>query len=60
MGEKIFKSDIKERLRKVYSSINFKKSPKAIDILNWFEVKDVNLSDEDGKRIKGYELVREK
>ena len=60
VGEKIFKSDIKERLRKVYSSINFKKSPKAIDILNWFEVKDVNLSDEDGKRIKGYELVREK
>lgn len=60
VGEKIFKSDVKERLRKVYSSINFKKSPKAIDILNWFEVKDVNLSDEDGKRIKGYELVREK
>ena len=60
VGEKIFKSDVKERLRKIYSSINFKKSPKAIDILNWFEVKDVNLSDEDGKRIKGYELVREK
>lgn len=60
VGEKIFKSDIKERLRKVYSSINFKKSPKAIDILNWFDAKEINMTDENGKRGKGFELIQEK
>ena len=60
VGEKIFKSDVKERLRKIYSSINFKKSPKAIDILNWFDAKEINMTDENGKRGKGFELIREK
>lgn len=53
--------EIKDRLSNIYTSINYKKSPKATDILDYFEVKEciiiTSLSDGTKKRLRGYELV---
>ena len=60
VGDKLFLSDIKTRLSDLYSSINYKASPKATDLLNYFSVKEFMKSvviDGKKKRISGYELI---
>ena len=60
-GDKLALSVIKDKLTALYVSINYQKTPKAIDIQNYFEVKEISLFDkkDDGsrKRIKAYELL---
>ena len=60
-GDKLALSAIKDKLTALYVSINYQKTPKAIDIQNYFEVKEISLFDkkDDGsrKRIKAYELL---
>lgn len=63
-GDKILLSELKERLTKLYSSVGYQKTAKAIDITNWFEVKNIRiyLPDENGnkKQYKAYKLLVKK
>ena len=59
VGNRIIKADLKEQLSKIYNSIGIKKSAKANDIEEWFEVRDCKI-DLNGKRVNGFELVKQK
>ena len=62
-GEKYTLSDLKNKLGELYSSINYTATPKANDILNYFEVKEVQntvLVDGVKKRVRSYELLKRK
>ena len=63
VGEKYLLSNLKNLLSDLYYSISYKATPKAIDIMNYFEVKEFKITAEiDGikKRVRGYELVSSK
>ena len=58
-GDKYYGSIIKEKLQEIYSTLGLKKAPKAVDIIKYFEIRDVMFRDKaTGKRIKGYELIK--
>ena len=60
-GDKILLTGIKEKLTNIYSEINYKKSPKATDIKEFFEVKEYMTTviiDDKKKRPTGYELIK--
>lgn len=61
-GDKILLSDAKNRLTEIYSLINYKKTPKAKDLEEFFEVKNIvsyeKKVDGSRKQIKGYELIK--
>ena len=63
-GEKYSLSSLKAKLGDLYSSINYTATPKANDILNYFEVKSIVIYEkkDDGsrKQIRGYELLSRK
>jgi hypothetical protein len=56
IGDKIPFSKAKRMLADIYSEINYKKSPKAVDLKLYFNLKDVRLMVE-GKQVHGYELI---
>lgn len=56
-GDRYSLKDIKSLLTQIYSTISFKKTPKASDLESFFEIKIVNMKVE-GKRVKGYELIK--
>ena len=56
IGDKIPNTDIKNILTNLYSSINYKASPKATDLGEYFDVKKCKISN-NGKRLDGLELV---
>ena len=58
LGEKLSKKDIITRLETLYSSIGYSKTPKAIDIKEYFEVKDCKIPRPDGTRDNGYEILK--
>ena len=62
IGDRLTLLEIKDRLSNLYSSINYKRSPKATDILEFFEVKDstITLKDGSGRRLRGYKLIQKK
>ena len=60
LGDKLILVDIKTKLGELYEKIGYEKVPKAIDILDYFEVKEYMVTLEIGgvkKRVRGYELV---
>jgi hypothetical protein len=58
-GEKVLKSAAKDRLKEVYQRLNYRKTPKATDLKNFFEIKDYMITDPiSKKRVAGYELLR--
>lgn len=60
VGEKYLLSSLKEKLGNLYTSISYTKTPKALDILEYFEVKEfmtTAIIDEKKKRVRGYELI---
>ena len=64
-GERYTLADLKNKLTSIYSSINYKSTPKAKDIENWFESKLIYVTITDQKtgkkkQTKGYELLRSK
>lgn len=63
-GDRLTVVDIKDKLKKIYTEINYEKTPKATDILNYFEVKEISIyeknSDGSRRRIRGYELLSKK
>ena len=62
IGDKINLSDIKKKLTDIYNEINYKATPKAKDLEEFFVVKNiVNYEKKDDgtrKQIKGYELIK--
>ena len=63
VGDKISLSEIKQRLSNIYSGIEYSGSPKATDLLEYFEIKEIKVYQEiDGskKRVKAYELLSTK
>ena len=60
-GEKYTLANLKEKLAYIYNNINYEATPKASDIGDWFEVREILISEKkpDGgrKRIRAYELV---
>ena len=58
VGDRKTKSDLKKIVSDVYESFGILKNPKATDILKYFEVKLCNVTDENGKRVKGFEILR--
>ena len=61
VGERYTLANLKNRLAFIYNKINYDATPKANDIENWFEVKEVSVYEKkpDGgrRRIRVYELV---
>lgn len=60
VGERYLLPNLKQKISDVYASINYTMSPKAIDIMNYFKVKEIKVTteiDSIKKRVKGYELI---
>ena len=60
VGDRLLLTDIKNKLSDIYSKINYERSPKATDILNYFDVKEFMTTvviNGKKKRPTGYELV---
>ena len=61
-GERLSLVSIKSMLAKIYDTVSYKKTSKAIDICDYFEVKKckIPIIDEQGnkKRTDGYELIK--
>ena len=57
LGDRIPNSDIKSTLANLYNSINYKASPKATDLSEYFEIKKLKVTLPDKTRVNGIELV---
>jgi hypothetical protein len=58
IGDRVTKSVIKDKLKKVYDSVGYSKTPKAVDLGDYFIIKSVDIkNDSTGKRDKGYEIL---
>lgn len=61
VGDKYSKNTIKEMLRGLYTTLGYTKTPKATDLMDYFELKIINVpNSETGKRDKGFEIIKEK
>ena len=59
VDESYSRSDIKEKLRVIYDDLGYKKSPKAIDICQYFEINEVTVTNKDtGKRDSCFKLLK--
>lgn len=63
-GDKLSRSEIKDRLSNIYNQIGYKKTPKAVDLEEWFTLKKIQINTrlEDGsyKRDHGFEILAKK
>lgn len=63
-GDRYTLSNIKEKLRELYDRIGYKATPKANDILKYFEIKSVVTYEKgingERKQIRGYEILNYK
>lgn len=57
VGEKLSKILAKDRLKKVYDSIGYSKTPKAVDLGDYFIIKNCKIPKPDGTRDNGYEIL---
>ena len=59
VGKRYLLRDIKETLRGVYKTLGLTKTPKASDLEDYFEVKEVIFyNSETKKRDRGYEIIK--
>ena len=58
IGEEYTKSEIKKKLKEIYDSIGYSKTPKAVDLGDYFIIKNCLISNKDtGKRDNGYKIL---
>ena len=57
VGEKIPKNIVKEKLKTLYDSIGYSKTPKAVDLGEYFIIKNCKIPKPDGTRDNGYEIL---
>ncbi|MBP3732408.1 MAG: hypothetical protein J6I84_04100 [Bacilli bacterium] len=61
IGTKMLKSEIKEKLRRIYISVGYQKTPKANDLEEWYIVKQCLITNpESKKREAGFEIIGKK
>lgn len=53
------KQEIKEKLCNIYKNIKYNKTPKANDLEEWFEMKDIQIT-LNKRRVHGYEIIKKK
>ena len=59
VGDSYSRPDIKRKLRIIYDDLGYKKSPKAIDICQYFETNEVTVTNKDtGKRDSCFKLLK--
>lgn len=59
VSEKILVPDVKIRLKKVFDGLGYTKTPKATDLLGYFDVREFQYNDPvTKKRTRSYELLR--
>lgn len=63
-GDQYTLSDLKDKVAKIYDEISYEATPRAIDILEFFEVREflttIHLYDGTKKRVKAYKLLKKK
>lgn len=57
VGDKVPKSIIKNKLRDLYNSAGYSKTPKGTDLEEYFIVKSCKIQNSDGTRDNGYEIL---
>ena len=60
VGEKYSNVTIKTKLQDLYNQLGYKKTAKATDLEQWFELKAIKVKDSSGKRVNGFEIVKKK
>jgi hypothetical protein len=60
VGDKITTSEIKEILRVIYQELGYKKTPKATDLEEYFEISPIKVKDQLGKWGRGFEIIKQK
>lgn len=58
VGDRLITSEVKEMLRLIYQDLKYGKTPKATDLEEYFELKDIRLKDSSGKVVRGIELLK--
>lgn len=58
VGDRLITSEVKEMLRLIYQDFKYGKTPKATDLEEYFELKDIRLKDSSGKVVRGIELLK--
>jgi len=57
VGARITKSSVKEQLKVLYDKLGYSKTPKAVDLGDYFIIKNCKITRPDGKRDDGYEIL---
>lgn len=57
IGDKIPKSEVKDKLKSLYDSIGYSKTPKGTDLGDYFIIKNCKIPKPDGTRDNGYEII---
>ena len=57
VGEKMSKCDVKNKLRDLYNSVGYSKTPRAVDLGDYFIIKNCKIPKADGTRDNGYEII---
>jgi hypothetical protein len=57
-GDRISLSDIKEKIKNIYNIVGYQKGATASDIKEWFKVNDIYVTTKEGKRSRGYNLIK--
>ncbi len=61
INSRISKSEIKQRLREIYSRLGYNKTPKAVDLSEYFEIKYCQITNKrTGKRDVAFEIIKKK
>ena len=58
IGKRYSLINIKLLLRDIYNSVGYNATPKASDLINYFNIKKIQIIDEHGKRSPGYEILK--
>ena len=56
VGERLLKKDIKQTLFNIYCKLGINSTPKAIDLVKWFEINNTKIT-KDGKRDAAFEIL---
>lgn len=57
VGEKVSKNNVKEKLKKLYKNLGYSKTPRAVDLGEYFIIKNCKIPRPDGTRDNGYEIL---
>ena len=59
VGDKVLLLEAKDIIRSIYLGLGYNKTPKAVDLKEYFEIKKCHLTDKlTGKRSHGYKLLK--